>query len=125
VEIIGDVISCLHLLAKARIHDIFHVGLLKKFEGVSPTTMVPLRTTQHGRVLQTPAKVLRATLNRGIWEILVSWQHKPASETTWEKVDAFKLAYPDIHLKDKQFLREEGNVIDSFIARHTSAGRNR
>jgi hypothetical protein len=117
VERIGDVAYRLQLPAKAHIHDVFHVALLKKFKGLPLTTTVPLPPIQHGRVLQTPAKVLRARLNRGIWEILVSWQDIPPSETTWEKVDAVKLAYPDIHLEDKLFLGEEGNVIDSFIGK--------
>jgi hypothetical protein len=117
VERIGDAAYRLQLPAKARIHDVFHVALLKKFNGVPPTDKVPLPPIQHGRVLQIPAKVIRARLNRSVWEILVSWQDIPASETTWEKVETFKLAYPDIQLEDKLFLREEGNVTDSFIGK--------
>jgi hypothetical protein len=51
---------------------------------------------RHGRLLPVPLKIIKARLNRGSWEILVSWKDRPSSETTWEKVDVFKLSYPDI-----------------------------
>jgi hypothetical protein len=56
-------------------------------------------------------------LNRGIWELLVSWKHRPSTETTWEKVDVFKHSYPDVQLEDTLFLGEGGNVIDSFVGK--------
>jgi hypothetical protein len=71
---------------------------------------------QHGRVLATLAKVMKARLNRGTWEVLVSWLDRPPTESTWEKFDAFKKAYPDIQLEDKLFLGKE-NVIDAFIGK--------
>jgi hypothetical protein len=91
VERIGEVAYRLQLPAKTCIHDVFHVALLKFFERVPPATTVPLPPIQHGWVLQMPAKVIRARLNQGVREILVSWLDRPASKTTWEKVEAFKL----------------------------------
>jgi transcriptional regulator GlxA family with amidase domain len=38
-------------------------------------------------------------------------------DTTWEKVDEFKKAYPEVQLGDELFLGEEGNVIDSFVGK--------
>jgi hypothetical protein len=58
---------------------------------------------------------MKARLNRGTWEVLVSWLDRPPTESTWEKFDAFKKAYPDIQLEDKLFLGKEGNVIDAFL----------
>jgi hypothetical protein len=84
------------ILTKAHIHDVFHVTLLKKFEGNPPDVVVPLPSIHHGRVLPVPNKILYARLNRGTCEVLVSWQHWPPIETTWENVDPFKLTYPDI-----------------------------
>jgi hypothetical protein len=43
-------------------------------------------------------------LNRGTWEVLVSWLDRPPTESTWEKLDVFKKTYPDIQLEDKLFL---------------------
>jgi hypothetical protein len=78
---------------------------------------------QHGRALSAPAKVMKARLNRGTWEVLVSWLDRPPTESTWEKHDAFKKAYPNVQLEDKLFLGEEGNVIDAFIGKTYQRGR--
>jgi hypothetical protein len=50
VERIGDVAYRLQLPPKAYIHDVFHVTLLKKFNGVPPTDTVPLPPIQHSQV---------------------------------------------------------------------------
>ena len=113
----GKVSYRLKLPAKARIHDVFHVSLLKKYEGTPPAQEVPLPPIVHGRVVPSPAQVLRARLNRGIWEVLVQWQGQAASDATWEKLDEFKTLYPEAQLEDKLFVGEEGSVVDSFIGR--------
>jgi hypothetical protein len=73
LEKIGAVAYRLQLTARARIHDVFHIALLKKFEGTPPEAMAPLPPMQHGRALPILVKVIRARLNRDTWEILVSW----------------------------------------------------
>jgi len=115
---IGSVAYRLQLPANAKIHDVFHVSLLKKFIGVPPTvTPVPLPPIVRGRVIPTPTKVLRTRLNRGTWELLVQWQGRADSDSTWERLPVFVEDYPDFHLEDELFLREGGSVMDSFIGR--------
>jgi hypothetical protein len=106
IERIGEVAYRLQLPARARIHDVFHVALLKKFEGTPSSSMVPLPVMRHDRLLPVPLKIVKARLNHGSWTILVSWKDIPSSETTWEKVDIFKLSYPDILLKNELFFGE-------------------
>lgn len=62
---IGTVSYRLRLPTKAHIHDVFHVSLLKKFEGLSSAVVPPLPNMYHDRVLPTPHTVVRARLNRG------------------------------------------------------------
>jgi hypothetical protein len=73
---------------------------------------------QHGRPLQQPEHVLRSSLRRGSWHILVQWVGMPASEATWEPVDAFHAAHPSFQLKDELF--PEGEML--WWASSTSNG---
>lgn len=48
---VGVVAYYLQLLDGARIHDVFHVAVLKLFRGTPPTTILPLPPLQNGRLL--------------------------------------------------------------------------
>jgi hypothetical protein len=48
-EHIGDVAYKFKFLEGARLHNVFHVGLLKKFVGQPPSTPAPLPPACHGR----------------------------------------------------------------------------
>ena len=84
LERIGKVAYRLQLLAGTRIHDVFHVGLLKPFRGESPAGPPALPPTTDGRLLPGPEKVLQAQLCRGIWYMLIQWAGLPAEDATWE-----------------------------------------
>lgn len=47
--------------------------LLKKFRGDFPTAPPVLPQIEHGRALPIPAKVLKASLHRDVWHVLVQW----------------------------------------------------
>jgi len=65
LERVGPVAYRLQLPENARIHDVFHVGVLKPFIGTPPATTPTLPPLQHGRTLQQPERVLRSSLRRG------------------------------------------------------------
>jgi hypothetical protein len=48
-----------------RLHDVFHVGLLKKFYGDPPTAPAVLPPNRHGRACLDPEEVVKARLARG------------------------------------------------------------
>lgn len=58
VQRVGTVSYRLKLPPCARLHDVFHVALLKLFHGQPPTQLVPLPAIHHGRVLPNPVQVL-------------------------------------------------------------------
>jgi hypothetical protein len=117
VDRVGPVAYRLALPPGSRLHAVFHVVFLKKFEGAPPTEIPQLPPMQHGRVLPTPLKVLRARLNRGRWEVLVQWMGCLPADATWELVEEFSAAHPAFQLEDELFQNEGGSVVDSFVGR--------
>jgi len=65
-ELINDVAVRLELPPGARLHDVFHVGVLKKFVGTPPATPPELPAIHHGAVIPEPLRVERARLARGV-----------------------------------------------------------
>jgi len=115
LERVGSVAYRLQLPARAKIHNVFHVVFLTKHQGAPPAAPVPLPPVVHGRVVPTPASVKRARLNHGVWELSVHWVGCDASDSTWEKLDEFREAYPEFQLEDELFRKEGGSVADAFV----------
>jgi hypothetical protein len=65
-ELINDVAVRLALPPQARIHDVFHVNVLKKFLGTPPPTPPALPAIHHGVVTPEPVWVEQTRLARGV-----------------------------------------------------------
>jgi hypothetical protein len=72
-ELINMVAVRLELPLGARLHDVFHTGVLKKFVGAPPDSPPVLPPIVDGAVASAPAKVLRGRLARGVRQVLVQW----------------------------------------------------
>lgn len=73
----------LALPPSAKLHNVFHVGLLKPFRGEHPTAAGILPPIRHGRACLTPDAVVKSRLARGQRELPVHWMGQPAADATW------------------------------------------
>lgn len=92
----------LELPPTARIHNAFHVGLLKKFIGTSLASPPPLPPIHHGAAQLQPEQALKVRQARGIHQI--QWDLLPSSAATWEDLDEFRRQYPLFQLEDELLL---------------------
>ena len=119
-ERVGKVAYRLRLPEGAMIHDVFHVGLLKQYHGAPPDGPPPLPPMEHGRLLPVLLQVLRASLRRGVWHVLVHWAGTAEPDATWEPLEQFKASYPNVQLEDELFLEEGRDVMTGvqYVRRH-------
>jgi len=106
----GPVAYRLELPATVRIHNVFHVSLLKPFltDG-SPINPAPLPPAfLYDRPISRPvqATAVREVLIEGKprSEWLVEWDDGGLTPSTWEPVDQLQQSFPDLRLADKPIL---------------------
>jgi hypothetical protein len=101
VELINEVAVRLELPSRARIHNVFHVGLLKKYQGPPPAAPPPLPLLHHGAISPEPERAVRYRLARGVHQVLIQWMGSSAASATWEDVASFRAKYPQFQLEDE------------------------
>jgi hypothetical protein len=111
LERVGTLAYRLELPPGARIHDVFHVGLLKAYRGDPPAAPPALPPTADGRLLPGPEKVVKAQQRRGVWHVLVQWTGLSMEDATWEQLDEFRQQFPDIQLEDELFAQAGRDVM--------------
>jgi len=85
IELINPVAVRLALPPHAKLHDVFHVGLLKKFVGLTPAVPPPLPLINNGAVDPEPARVDCWRLARGVRQVCTGkGSHpRPPHGKTW------------------------------------------
>jgi hypothetical protein len=111
IELINEVAVRLALPAGARIHNVFHVGVLKKFQGPPPDAIPPLPPLRHGAIDPEPERAVRYRLANGVPQVLIQWKGASAASATWEEPAAFRAKYPSFQLEDELTLGGEGDVM--------------
>jgi hypothetical protein len=126
LERVGTLAYRLELPVCSRIHDVFHVSLLKDHKGDPPAEAPTLPPHDDGRVLTGPEKVLKAQQRRGAWHILVQWAGLPTEDATWEKLDEFQQHFPDVQLEDELFEKAGRDVMVgiSYARKRPNSGPN-
>lgn len=89
-EKIGLVAYRLTLPARAKIHNVFHVSLLKPFMGEPPAVPPALPHLYHGKISPLPARIVSARKARDKWQVLVKWDGLLAADASWEDMDSFR-----------------------------------
>jgi hypothetical protein len=122
-EIINDVAVRLEPPLDACLHDVFHVGVLRKYVGSPPTTTPALPPLLNGAVVPEPERVVGARLSRGVRQVLVHWRGEPATSATWEEFDNFRARFPAFQLEDELVFDEHtpGSVAPATYAAPRSA----
>jgi hypothetical protein len=105
LERVGNVVYKLQLSAGARLHDVFHVGVLKRFTGTPPDTPGTLPPLRRGRACLRPEAMKKSRVARGRVELLVHWVDRPATEASWMDADEFRSLYPDFQLEDELLVK--------------------
>jgi hypothetical protein len=100
-EVINEVAVRLQLPPGARLHDVFHVGVLRKFVGPPPASPPSLPPILHGAAVPAPSRVTQGRMARGVPQVLVEWAGEPPSAATWEDLDDFRARFPSFQLEDE------------------------
>jgi hypothetical protein len=108
---IDSVAYRVELPPQSRLHDVFHVSMLKPFRGEPPVTLPPLQDIHHGRVIPRPSQVLKARLSRGTRQLLVQWEGQDPAQASWVDFEDFKQHYPDWHLEDNLLVNGGSDVM--------------
>jgi transposase InsO family protein len=108
---IDSVAYRLELPPRSRLHNVFHVSLLKPFHGDPPAAPPTLPDIHHGRVIPKPEHVHKARLCRGVRQILVQLVGQDASQASWEDLEDFKQRYPEWQLADDLLVEGGSDVM--------------
>lgn len=124
MEKLGPVAYRLDLPEGSRIHNVFHVSLLRKHLGstVPTSSQLPMTDTDPPPLLSQPEAILDSRLvQKGKYrprtEILVKWQGRPVEDATWENAGRLRRSYRSFRLEDKAI--EEGE--NCYVCLHDLA----
>lgn len=112
VKKIGHVAYKLELPVHCKIHDVFHVSILKLCPNPEHVALLPLPSLAEDNQPVVSAVVGSRTIRRGsmdVVQLLVQWKGLPLEETSWKNMSVFVKLYPTFHLEDKVLLHREGN----------------
>jgi hypothetical protein len=106
---VGEVAYKLKLQEGVRLHDVFHVSMLKKFHGnplQQPRQLLPIK---NGRSCVELAAAIKSRLDRERRLLLIKWKGQDEATASWVDVDEFRSIYPSFELAD-EFILQGGEM---------------
>ncbi|KAJ7942659.1 Ty3/gypsy retrotransposon protein [Quillaja saponaria] len=98
---IGPVAYALQLPPSAKIHNVFHVSLLKTHHGRHEVQAQLPQFSEDGLVSPEPVKVLDKRMvkknNKAVVQLLVEWSHTAPEDATWMDYQKLKKQFPQFH----------------------------
>ncbi|VFQ76756.1 unnamed protein product [Cuscuta campestris] len=122
IERIGPVAYRLRLPDRCRIHDVFHVSLLRPFVSGHQLLLNPSLPADllRGRKVAVPLSVgrRRTVLDNGKpqEQCLVRWSDDGGAMATWEPIEHLRTHFPNLDLEDKVVLNPGG--VDTGLTLH-------
>ena len=118
LERIGQVAYRLRLPEGSRVHNVFHVSLLRPFvQGASPESIALPPLFAQGRPVSRPLKWVDS---RTVWrdgapaeEALIQWDDDGGESPTWEPLSVVRRRFPTLILEDKNALIRGG--VDTVV----------
>lgn len=115
LEKIGQVAYRLKLPEGSRVHNVFHVSLLKPFVASARSEAAVLPPVfVRGRPVVRPRRVVD---RRMVWtdgaaveEVLLEWGDDEGDQPSWEPLDVVRRRFPHLLLEDKE-VSEGGRVV--------------
>lgn len=99
---IGAVAYKLNLPADSRIHNVFHVSLLKKKIGTHTVSSNLPPVSETGEFIRFPVKILDKRMvkrrNGAASEVLVHWTNTDPEDSTWENFNDLQKRFPDFNI---------------------------
>jgi hypothetical protein len=123
LERVGDVAYKQELQAGAKLHDVFHVGLLKPFRGEPPSLSGTLPPIHHECACLKPLAVTKSRVARNKLKVLVQWRNTAVADASWVTLEEFRSLYHAFQRGRADSPGRGGEM--SSGASHTSGVRNR
>ncbi|GKC71969.1 retrotransposable element Tf2 [Tanacetum coccineum] len=99
---VGEVAYKLDLPVSSKIHDVFHVSLLKKSHGNHSVSSTLPAISDSGHFIPVPLKILDKRMvkknNVVVAEVLVHWSNTEEVDSTWEEVQKLQQQFPEFDI---------------------------
>jgi hypothetical protein len=112
---VGPVAYKLELLEGAKIHNVFHVSLLKKWTGEVLPVLATLPTLNEDNAIIKPLAILEHRHMHGEEGILLHWLHHSPTDATWQSLFEFQLRFPSFALEGNTNSKREEILHDNQV----------